>query len=163
MDANLLVTFDPAHTGSAKEEATKLLEEAGEKPEFLESKIGGLFLIKVGDAKKAVKSLPRDKAKYKFTFHWSGVDKWCKSDIAGMQKVIKGLAEGIGKEEKWKMDLSKRQFDTPKDIIVKLTDPIERENVDLKDPDKIVKVDIIGKNTAIALLNKDEYLDTQKI
>ena len=35
MDANLIITFDPAHAGKAKEEVNALLTEIGEKPKFL--------------------------------------------------------------------------------------------------------------------------------
>jgi tRNA(Ser,Leu) C12 N-acetylase TAN1 len=167
-DANLLVTFDPNHSGKAKEIVEAVLKEAGEAADFLESKIDGLFLLKVSDAKVAVKKLvdlcKKDKSKFKGTFKFVPIEKWTSSKIEDIQAAIKELQEGIGAEEKWKMDLGKRQTEHhEKDLIIKLTDPIDRPNVDLKDPAKIMKVEIVGKDTGVSLLTPDELLDTQKI
>ena len=45
---------------------------------------------------------------------------------------------------------------------MKLTENIEKPNVDLKNPEKIVKVEIIGEHAGISLLYPDEILDVQK-
>ncbi|MBW2983969.1 hypothetical protein KY361_02550 [Candidatus Woesearchaeota archaeon] len=167
-DANLLVTYDPSHSGKAKEIVEAVLKEAGETAEFIESKVDGLFMLKVGDAKAAVKKLAglckKDKAKFETTFRYMPIEKWTSSKIEDMQAAIKELQEGIKADEKWKMDLGKRQTEHhEKDLIIKLTEPIDKPNVDLKAPDKIVKVEIVGEDTGIALLTPDELLDTQKI
>lgn len=168
-DANLLITFDPTHAGMAQEEAKAILKEVGEEAEFLESKIDGLFKVKVSDAKAVVKKVREEcennPAKFEKTFHWIPIEKWCKSEIKDMQDTIKSFVDGIKQEEKWKMDLGKRQWDkmpTP-ELIVKLTDPVDRPNVDLKNPEKIIEVQIIGDEAGIALLNKDELVDVPSI
>ena len=66
--------------------------------------------------------------------------------------------------KKWRMDLSKRQYDgKTTDLIMKLTEKIGKPKVDLKDPELIVKVEIIGKKAGVSLLNADEYLNVPKI
>ena len=61
------------------------------------------------------------------------------------------------------MDLGKRKTNLhERDLILKLTDQINRSNIDLSNPDKIIKVEIIGSNTALALLKKDEYLNVTR-
>ncbi|MBI5347639.1 MAG: THUMP domain-containing protein, partial [Candidatus Aenigmarchaeota archaeon] len=95
-----------------------------------------------------------------YTHRWVPIEKWVKSDMNEMTKAIAEMGKKIGRDEKWKMDFNKRQYDAPKDIIIKLTDPIDRPHVDLKNPDKIVHVEVIGKNAGISLLNKDEVLNT---
>ena len=58
MDANLLVTFDPTHKGKAEEEVKAALKEVGEEPEFKDSPVDGLFLLKTSkDPKELVKGL----------------------------------------------------------------------------------------------------------
>ena len=167
-DANLLVTFDPSHSGKAKEIVEAVLKEAGETPEFLDCKIDGLFMLKVGDAKAAVKKLvglcKKNKKKFEGTFKFIPIEKWTSSKIEDMQATIKELQKGISADEKWKMDLGKRQTEHhEKDLIIKLTEPIDKPNVDLKAPDKIMKVEIVGEDTGLSLLTPDELLDTQKI
>ena len=62
------------------------------------------------------------------------------------------------------MNLSKRNYEAnTKELIVKLTDPIDRPNVDLKNADKIMQVEIIGKKAGISLLKKDELLEVAKL
>lgn len=166
--ANLLITYDPAHPGKAMGEAKTLLEDAGEAPEFMESGVEGVFFVLVKDPKKAVRKLAGicsdDPGRFSYTFRWIPVDRWCPSDMDDMCSAVKALESGIGEDERWKMDLTKRKYDkySTTDLIVSLTENIGRQNVDLKNPEKIVKVDIIGDHAAVSLLKADEYLDVQK-
>ncbi len=166
--ANLLVTYDPTHPGKAKDEVKTLLGETGEDPEFLQSGIEGIFLIRIEEPKKTVKKLAGicsgEPDKFGYTFKWIPVDKWCSSDIKDMSVEVSNLEDKIDDNEKWKLDLTKRKYDkhTTTSLIETLTEGINKPNVDLKKPDKIVKVDIVGEQAAISLLNADEYLDVQK-
>ena len=167
--ANLLVTYDPTHPGKAKDEVKILLGETGEDPEFLQSGIEGIFLIRIEEPKKTVKKLVEicsgEPDKFGYTFRWIPVDKWSSSDIGDMSAEIRNLEDKIDDNEKWKLDLTKRKYDkySTTDLIMSLTENIGKPNVDLKKPDKIVKVDIIGEQAAISLLNAGEYLDVQKM
>jgi len=64
------------------------------------------------------------------------------------------------KNEKWMMDVEKRYYDKHdyKELIIKLTDVVDRKEIDLKKPEKIIKVEIVGKNAGISLLEPDEFL-----
>ena len=168
MDANLIVTFDPSHAGKAKEEVNALLTEVKEKPKFLKSEIDGLFFLKVKDPKAATKKLAQEckksPDKFEVTFHWMPIDKWCSSKMEDMSKVLKSIDGKMKPDESWKMDMSKRQYEgeTP-DLIIKLTDNIDKPKVDLKNPQKIIKVEIIGKQAGISLLDASENLDVSKL
>ena len=161
-DANLLVTHDPSHEGSAKEVVEKALKAVKQKAKFLKSDVEGVFKLRVGNAKKTVKSLNKLKKKksmFEHTFHWIPIDKWVATNVKAMQKEIKKLQKGIGKNEKWKMDLQKRHFEMSQTgLILQLTEVVDRQKVDLENPQKIIEVQIIGKKAGLALLNKDEIL-----
>ena len=59
---------------------------------------------------------------------------------------------------------SKRHYDVKwLYLIMKLTENINHPKVDLKNPQKIVKVEIVGDHAGIALLDKSELLDIPKI
>jgi len=164
-NANLLVTHDPNHAGLAKEEIIAVLKQLKVEPKFLKSEIEGLFQITIKEPKEAVKKLvgicKKNPSMFRTTFHWVPVDNWCKSTIEDMQKTIKGLVKDIKEKDKWKMDIAKRCYEKyhTTELIIKLTDVVDRPKVDLKNPDKIIKVDIIGKDAGISLLNKDELLN----
>lgn len=165
---NLLVSFDPVHEESAKAEILGLLKEAKQEGKII-SASQGLAEVSVKDARKAIKSLleiaKKNIDKFKYTFNWWPVDKWCKAEIKEMQNVIKKIQEGIKKDEKWKMDLVKRKTvkEYGKDLIIKLTDVIDKPKVDLNSPQKIVKVEIDGERAAISLLTPDEILSVPKL
>ena len=95
MEANLIVTYDPTHAGKAAEEVKELLEEFG-GAEFLESGFEGVFLLhSKHDTKKITKRLAEickeEPYKFKFTYRWMPVDKWCSSKIADMDQIFHSL------------------------------------------------------------------------
>ena len=74
----------------------------------------------------------------------------------------KDLQSGIKKSEKWKMDLSKRNYEKGKttELILRLTDVVDKPNVDLENPEKIIKVEIVGNKAGISLLKPNELVST---
>ena len=168
-NANLLVTYDPSHTSSAKSEVMAMLKEVGEKPSFLKSNVDGVFLIKTKKkpkelTKKLSAACKKNPDKFSYTYHWSPVDKWCGANIAAMTRVMKSIDKKMPSTTKWKMDLSKRGFDkysTP-ELIAKLTEHIKKKNVDLNNPKAIVKVDVVKNKAAISLLSAEELLDVMR-
>ena len=163
VEANLLVTHDPSHAGSAKEEVEKALKAARQKAKFLKSDADGVFKLRAGNPKKLVKSLAklkRKKGMFENTFYWVPIEKWTAANVKSLQKEIKKLQKGINKTEKWKLDLHKRHFDEihPTELIMKLAEVVDKPKVDLDAPQKIIEVQIIGKRAGLALLDKDELL-----
>ncbi len=164
MDVKLIVTYDPAHIESSKEIVEILFKEIGSKAKFLKSKYDGIFFLNVSKPREIVKKLSQLSRKkstiFGKTYRYIPIDKWVKSDIPAMQKAIKPLVSKIGENEKWMMDLEKRYYNKHdfKELIIKLTDVVDRKKIDLKKPKKIIKVEIIGNNAGISLLTPDEML-----
>jgi tRNA(Ser,Leu) C12 N-acetylase TAN1 len=167
--ANLIVTFDPNHLESAKKEIMHLLEEVKQKAQLLTAD-EGLAHIAVKDARKAVEDLEaiskKSLDKFEHTMKWIPIDVWCKNSVKEMQNNIKKMVKGIKPEEKWKMELKTRKLkDKPDEIklIMGLTEVVDRKKVDLDDPEKIIKVEIIGNKAGLALLNKNHLLNIAKM
>ncbi len=167
---NMLVTFNPNHAGTAEKELNEVLQKIGEKPKIAAIKeIEGLFKVALSDARKVVSRLrslcQAEPDSFIATHHYTPIDKWCKSDVAEMKKVIKPLVAGIGKNDRWKMGLNKRHWDKigHTELIMALTSVIDRDNVDLSNPQKIMQVEIIGKGAGISLLQKEDLLDVAEI
>lgn len=167
--ANLLATYDPNHRGTAMQELKDAFKIMGEKLELSDSGVEGLFKLKVPDAKKAVGKLSslcrKNHNAFVATHHYVPIDKWCKSEVSEMQRTIKSLIGSIGNNEKWKMSLNRRKWDKMGgvELILKLTDVIDRPKVDLNNPQKIVQVEIIGAEAGISVLTPNELLDVQKL
>lgn len=168
-EANLLVTFDPTHIESAKKEILELLKGIKEKAEILTAD-EGIAEVLVGNAKKAVAELEKiakkQLDKFVHTMHWIPIDFWTKNSTEDIKKSLKNFVKDIGKDEAWKMDLKTRKLKEKPDelkLILKLTEVIDRKNVDLEKPEKIVKVEIIGNKAGLALLKKNELLNIPKL
>ena len=165
MQPNLLVTYNPAHPGKAEREVRAILDDFG-KFEIIDATTPGVFLLHAQDVKKTViklKKMPADT--YEYTYKWVPIDKWVKSGIEEISNVLQEYNEEIGEHESWRLMLFKRMYhehDTI-NLIRILTENISRENVNLENPDKIVVVEIIGEKAGLSLLEKGEYLDTQKL
>ncbi len=168
-EANLLITYNPSHVVKAREEIRALL--GSETVEFLDSDTGGLFLlITKKDPKLLTKELrdtvEENPEKCRYTFHWIPIEKWCKSDISDISREMKKMNERMSDSDSWKLDLGRRPHD-PKQrtssLVMQLTQNIDRPKVDLKNPQKIVKVEIIGDRAGIALLDSSELLDIPRI
>jgi len=165
-DANLLITYDPAHSGRAEDEAKTLLKSAGEDAKFLKSDIEGVFLLRTKKDPKAIarelqKSGKANPSQFGYTFHWVPIEEWVKTDLTAIGKVLKAFDKKMDPAKSWKLDLVKRHFDKmgTSELILKLTEHINKPKVDLKTPQVVVKVEILGKKTGLALLDADELVD----
>jgi tRNA(Ser,Leu) C12 N-acetylase TAN1 len=167
---NLLVTFHPYEAGLAEREVRKRIEEAGENVEDIErSSINGVFCVSVsGDAKRLVRSLREEMQEapemLSHTFHWVPIDKWVQADDETMLGEVKRAAEGIDEDETWMMHVHKRHH--PKhseELMLFLTEPIQKGKVDLKHPEKVIAVEVLGSMAGISLLNGDELINANKM
>ncbi|MAG08634.1 hypothetical protein CMO89_04120 [Candidatus Woesearchaeota archaeon] len=166
--ANLIVTHEPSHIGTAKKEVEALMKALKHEAKFLKSDIDGLFNLRVKDPRGTVKKLNKLAKKqielFDTTFHWTPIDKWCKSTVKDMQKTVKVLVKDIKNTDKWKMELNKRKTKQhERDLIIKLTSVIDKPNVDLNNPKKIVRVEIVGNKAGFSLLGADELLNVAKM
>jgi len=82
-----------------------------------------------------------------------------------MQEAVRSVAEGIGENDMWKLDLTRRHYHQYQDheLILKLTEVVNTGEVDLEKPEKIIKVEIIGQHAGISLLEPDQLLILGKI
>ena len=164
MNVKLIVTYDPAHQKSCEASLKNVMDAVGAKPKFLKSKYSGIFLVDLSKPKEVVKMLiklnKKDQEIFGKTHRYIPVDKWVSSKVPDMQKAIKSLVPKIGENEKWKMDLEKRHYHKLdyQELIVKLTEVVDRRKIDLKKPKKIIKVEIIGTHAGISLLEPGELL-----
>lgn len=163
--ANMIVTFDPNNRGTAEIELMEVLRQAGEKPQIGQTEVEGLFKVAVSNARAAaakIRNLCHSNPNlFSVTHHYTPIDSWCQSEVSAMQKLIRSASAGIGQNDKWKMGLNKRHWDKLEgaQLIIKLTEVVDRKKVDLGNPEKIVQVEIIGKEAGVALLTPKDVVD----
>ena len=94
------------------------------------------------------------------TQRWIPVDVWTPSDIPSMKEGVKRVAK-IEKDEHWMMVVEKRRYEThhTADIIKALAEGIEGL-VDLKNPERILRIDILGPYAGMSLLKPEEIFSS---
>ena len=86
------------------------------------------------------------------------------SNDEAMIDAVDQAAEGIGEHESWMMHVHKRHH--PKhseELMLTLTDGIQKGRVDLKHPQKIIAVEVLGGRAAISLLDRSEIIDVNRL
>jgi len=127
-------------------------------------------MVKIdADPKETVRKLDAlcrtDPPRFQYTYHWIPIERWCSSTIEEMSGVVKELAERIKPDESWRMEVHKRfyrAFHTD-ELIEKLAQHVNRPKVDLKNPQKTIRIEIIGGEAGLSLLGPKEHLSVNKV
>ncbi|MFQ6075437.1 MAG: THUMP domain-containing protein [Candidatus Bathyarchaeia archaeon] len=170
-EANLLVTYDPAVFLGARDEVVDLLGEVGvEEPEFLSSRVKGLFMLRVSaDPKGVTRRLDAlcraEPHRFWYTYHWIPIETWCSSTLEEMSGVVRGFAERIGPGERWRMTINKRFYrkHRTRELIEGLAELVDRPEVDLENPERIIRVEIIGGRAGLSLLEPVEQFSVNEV
>ena len=166
---NLLVSYSWGAYGRAKGEVMRVLGTLGdEEPIVRRTPAEGIIGVKTHlDAREVVRGLRRlfeeDPSLLLHTSKWVPIDLWTHSDMESMKEAVTELGKGIGVDEKWRMTVEKRRYTQYHkiEIIRELAELIDRK-VDLENPDRIVRIDIIGKYAGISLLKSQDIFSTAK-
>jgi len=84
--------------------------------------------------------------------------------MGSMKTAVKKVKDKIKRGEQWRMTVEKRRYTLYHriDIIKELAELIV-EKVNLKNPDKILRIDIVGKYTGVSVLSPNEIFSTTKL
>ena len=163
-DFNLLVSHEWAHHYAARQEIRSLLAEFGDTaPEISRTSARGLTGVRtILDSRRVISLVA---AKYatdliaiNYTLKWIPIDVWCdSSNIESIRQALIALAGNILPEEKWMMHLEKRRYSMfhKADLIIGLAD-VFKQKVDLTNPDKVVWIELIGREAGIAIIRPSE-------
>jgi len=162
---DLLVSYPRRFYGSARQEIVRLLGRFGDaQPHVEKSGVPGICVVRTSlEARRVVAGcaqLFRDEPDaFRFAIKWVPVDYWCEKDLDAMQRLIEErVAPGIGAQETWALKVEKRgwtEYHTA-DIVRRLAEAIDSK-VRLKAPDKLVRVDILGRAVAVSVLRPGEF------
>ena len=160
---DLLVSCSWGSYGRAKGEIIRVLRMLGDENPFVGRTFAkGIVGVKTClDSREVVHGLRRlfneDSYLIQHTSKWVPVDLWTYSDLDSMKEAVAELGKRIEPGERWRMTVEKRRYTQCHkiEIIRELAELIDRK-VDLENPDKIVRIDIIGKYAGLALLKPQD-------
>jgi len=166
---NLLVSCSWGDYGRAEEEIIRVLRTLGDDSPFVRRSLAeGIIGVKTClDSREVVRGLRRlfdeDPSLIQHTLKWVPVDLWTYSDMDSMKRAVAELGKGIEAGERWRMTVEKRRYTQYHkiEIIKELAELIDRK-VDLENPDKILRIDIIGKYAGISILKPQDIFSTSK-
>jgi tRNA(Ser,Leu) C12 N-acetylase TAN1 len=169
-DFNLLVSCSWSAYRRAKKEILQVLELLGDKKPLVKpTHARGIIGVKTGlNPRDTVRTLPRlsndGQFVFEYTLKWVPVELWTFSDIESMKEAVLRLRDKIQPGERWRITLEKRRYTLYHkiDIIQELAQLIDEE-VDLEKPDKILRVDIIGKYAGISVLSPHDVFSMTKM
>ncbi len=164
---DLLVSYYWNHFSRARREVGYLLRQFGDPAAKVErTSVIGIAIVHTSlDNREVVRKcteLYRSGFDFRFAIKWVPVDFWCETSLDSIKKVIDEKVRcGIGENETWGMKVEKRRWQKyhTKEIIEYLATGIDRK-VNLSNPDKLVRVDVLGDKTAISLLRPGETFST---
>ena len=169
-DFNLLVSCSWSAYKKAKKEILQVLELLGDKKPLVTPTLAqGIIGVKASlNPKQVVRGLQRlfddGQFVFEYTLKWVPVDLWTFSDMDSMKEAVVRLRDKIRPGERWRITLEKRRYTLCHkiDVIRELAQLID-EKVDLEKPDKILRVDIIGKYAGISVLSPHDIFSTTKM
>ena len=154
---------------SKKKEIVHILKTLGDEKSFVKRTIAkGIIGVKTQlDSREVVYRLRRlfdeDSFVFQYTLKWVPVDLWTLSDMDSMKEGVRKLRNRIHAGERWRMTVEKRRYSLHHkiEVIRELADLVDEE-VDLENPEKILRVDIIGRYASVSVLKPTDIFSVSK-
>lgn len=167
-DFNLIVSTSRGNERNTCSEMWYLLGEVGDRGSTIETTSAiGLVVAKtkldpikaIRDLRTLLKERPWE---FKYTLKLVPIQKVVEAKVEAIDEAAHHLAEGIGKEEKFRVTVEKRHTVLSSKVIIDtIAKRIERK-VNLDEPDRIVLVEVIGEFAGLALITADDVLSVER-
>lgn len=167
-DFNLLVSSARGNEREANDEIRYLLIELGDGSVRTDyAPVSGLTVAKTALDPVRVVAKFRSILKYRpwefrYILKVKPVEKVIPCDISTIGAAVLDKASKVGKDETFRVSLEKRQSHvSSREIIDAVASKIPRK-VDLRNPDKIVLIEVIGRVAGISVLSPGDILGIEK-
>ncbi len=168
-DFNLLISTWRGEEMRACLEARRIFERLGdEEVTVYPAQARGLVTVKTKfnpfEAVEKLRKLYADTPEvFRLVLKVVPVQKVVESNIEKIRKAARELASQIEENEKFRVTVEKRRNPLYRhDVIVAAADEIDRD-VDLKNPDKTLLIEIIGTVAGISVIKSSEIFSTHKV
>jgi tRNA(Ser,Leu) C12 N-acetylase TAN1 len=128
----------------------------------------GLLAVRTAlDARAVVRELralrEREPGRLRFTCKWAPVDAWTAADLEALREAVEGLRERIGPRQRWRMTVDKHRHERyHRDEVIRALAPLVDAPVDLTHPERILKIDLIGAEAALAVVGPEDIFSTTR-
>ncbi len=168
-DFNLFISVSREAEKSAIKELKSLLQAlGGEKPIINRTVARGILTAKtrlnpLQCIKEIRKMISKDDFKYQFLRKIAPIEKVVSASLQEIQKACKQLAdEKIKEGEKFRITLERRFAELPRDDVIKAAAANINQKVNLKHPDKIIYIQLLGDRCGISIISPNDVLSIVK-
>ncbi|MEM2896830.1 MAG: THUMP domain-containing protein [Candidatus Bathyarchaeia archaeon] len=167
-DFNLLISTSRGNERNACSETWYLLGELGDKDAKVDiTPVIGLIVARtslnplevIDKLKSVLKERPWE---FRYILKVVPIEIVIPAKLEELKEMSSSLVERIGKDEKFRVTIEKRHSSiSSMDAIKAIAEDIDRE-VDLKNPDKIVLVEIIGNLAGVSVIKPTDIFSVEK-
>lgn len=166
---NLLISTSRHNEINAKAELWFLLFMMGDEfPLIFRVEFPGLFIALTNlNPKKCIEKLRKIALKnpnfFQYILKITPIEYACETDLNIIKKIVtENFHKVVKKNETFKIQINKRNFKTSKLEIIEHVAEGLNNKVNLRKPDKIVNIEILGNFTGISFITKDDILSVVK-
>lgn len=167
-DFNLLATTERIFESKACSELWILLRAIGEESPVVD-RIGiwGLIAAKTSfdpiDAViKMTKEIRENPTKYNSLFRVLPIQKLVQTSLENIVESSKEYSKIIKSEESFRITFEKRRSKLSSRTVIEAVAEEFQQKVDLKNPDWVLLIEILGRKTGISMIRSSEMLNIQK-
>jgi len=168
-DFNLLVSCHWGWYAPAKAEIVTILAHMGDnQPKIKMTLARGIIGVRTSlNPRSVIQALralfENDASAIQHTLKWVPIDLWTDSDIESIKKAVATLRTMIQPSETWRMTVETRRYTALHKIeIIREAAELIDQKVDLENPNKIVRIDIIAGHAGISVLKPSEIFSAMK-
>ena len=168
MKYNLLATTDQLNLSQACGELWMNLRAVGdERPKIDRSRVKGLVLAYTSlDPVEAVhllrEHMKTEPSRHKSVYRLMPILTWAETEVEAIVEAVRSQIGRIGVEESFRVTLEKRRTELSSlEIIEPVAEVVDRR-VDLGNPDWVVLIEVLGKETGVSVIRPFDMLNFQK-
>lgn len=104
-----------------------------------------------------------DPKSFRFILKIAPIEKVVPSNINEIAKWVKKKKDAILENQTFRITVEKRMTNLNRDELIKIIAELIDRKVDLKNPDKILMIQILGENTGLSIINPEDIISIPKI
>lgn len=168
MKFNLIVTTFRRQEPVAASELRELLSQLGDEEAEVEmTKISGLLTVRTSlnpfYVIEKVRALTENEPwRISSLLRFIPVEEVVKSEVEEIAEAVGKLAEKIPEKDSFRITVEKRHTQLSSQEIIKAAAEKVERRVDLKNPDWIILIEVLGGVTGVSVLRPDQILSTAK-
>lgn len=165
----LIVRHDPAHVERALQEVRRVLARIGEPDAIVQQAAvpGNLKIMPEGDPHEAQEAITHlcneEPGLFELTSNWTVVDTWVSTDLQEIRRAVATYQREIGASDSWRVAVRHSNTGLHRQAVIDAVAPlIQNAPVDLDNPTKEIRIDILGDETGVGLLGRNEVFRHQR-